>query len=67
MNDGFRMGCLQCVGYLNAQHERLRNIERLAADLIAQRLSVEKLHDQEWMTLRLTHVVNGANIGMVER
>src|SRR5271155_1202935 len=67
MNNAFRVSCIQCIGDLNAQRERLRNIERFTVNLVAQRFSAKKLHHEEWMTRRLTYVVNGANIGMIER
>ena len=67
MNDTFDVGRVQRVGHLNAQRQRSRDIERLAADVLAKRFAVEQLHHQEWMARRLTHVVNSANIGMIER
>ena len=67
MNDPFGVGCVQRVGHLNTQRQRSRDIERLAADMLAKRLTVEQLHHQKWMARRFTHVVNGANIGMIER
>ena len=67
MNDAFRVGCIQRVGHLDAQRQRSRDIERLAADVLAKRLAVQQLHHQEWMARRLTDVVNRANIGMIQR
>ena len=67
MNDPFGVRRVQRVGHLDAQRQRGRDIERLAADVLAKCFAVEQLHHQKWMARRLADVVNGANIGMIER
>src|SRR5579859_8066704 len=67
MDDPFRMGCVQGVGYLNAECERGRDVHGLAADMLAQRFAIEQLHHQEGMTSRFAHIVDHADTSMIER
>ena len=43
------------------------HVERLAADVLAKRFAVQQFHHQERMVRRFAHVVNGADVGMIER
>lgn len=38
-----------------------------AANTISKRLALQKFHHQVWLTLMLADVVNGADIGVVQR
>src|ERR1700682_4569675 len=67
MNDPFGVCCVQRVGDLNAQRKGRRDVERLAADVLAERFPVEQLHHKERMAGRLAHVVHSADIRMIER
>ncbi len=37
------------------------------SDAVLQRLALQKLHDDEGLAFVLTNLMNGADIGMVER
>jgi hypothetical protein len=52
---------------LDTQRERSRDIERFGADVLAKGLAVEQFHHEKWMARFLTHVVDSANIWMIER
>ncbi len=57
------MGRIQCVRNLNPQLQHLLKRQRLAGNAMLQRHAVEKLHDNEGLTVVLADFVDGANIG----
>src|ERR1051326_4441496 len=57
----------QRLSHLKSQRQGRRDVERLAADTLAECLPVEQLHHKERMAGRFAHVVHGADIGMIER
>ncbi len=67
MNDASGVGCVQRICHFDTQRDGSRDIEGLAADVLAKRLTVEQLHHQKRMARRLTDVVYCANIGMIQR
>src|ERR1700758_5529052 len=60
------MGHVQAVGDLNADIEKLRNVNRLSADAVLQGLSFEQFHGHEGTAFDIADIVNGADVGMVE-
>jgi hypothetical protein len=52
---------------LNRQIEQLIHGQRLAADLLVERHAFRKLHRDEVLTLKLVDLVDGSDIGMVQR
>jgi len=54
----------QSVGKLDGQLDQLFIVQAFA---LPQRLSVEQLHDQEWLAIRLIHFVDRADVRMIER
>ena len=66
MNDAFGVGSVQRVRHFHAQRQNGRDIQGLAADVLAQRFTVEQFHHQERMARRLAHVIDRTDIGMVE-
>src|SRR5437764_3059648 len=67
MNDAFRVGGIQSIGYFNSQREQNFGFERLPGNAVLQRGAFEKLHCDEWMAVVLADLVNGADIRVVER
>ena len=66
MDDPLAVGRVQRVDHFEAQRQRSGDIERLRADVLAKRHAGEQLHHEERMAQRLAHVVDGADIGMIE-
>ena len=67
MNDSFGVSGIQRVCHLYTQCQRRRNIEILVGNVLSKGLTTEQLHHEKWMARRLTHVVNNANIRMIQR
>src|SRR6516164_9271536 len=67
VNDPFAMGCIQSICDLNTQRERCRDIKRLFGNALAKGLALEKFHHQERMAGGFSDIIDGADIGMVER
>ncbi len=67
MNDSSTMGSLQRTGDLSSQLEHLLYRQRLAIHVLLERLAFEQLHDEELLPLVFSHVVNGADVRIVQR
>jgi len=67
MDDPLGVGCIERVGNLGAQIEQHFNLECFALDRLPERLPFEHLHDDEGVSIGLVNLVNGADVGMVQR
>src|SRR6266852_2301101 len=67
MNDSFTVGSLQRTGDLSSQLEHLLYRQRLAIHVLLERLAFEQLHDKELLPLVFSHVVNRADMRIVQR
>ncbi len=67
MDDPFTVGSLQRAGDLRSQLEHLLDRQRLAIHVLLERPAFEQLHDQELPPLVFSHVVNRADVRIVQR
>ena len=67
VDDAFRVGGVERVGNLDRQPEQNIGFDRSAGDAMLQRHPVEKFHDQKGMAICLPDLMDGADIGMVQR
>ena len=61
------MGLCQCVSDLNSEFERLIETHSLTRDQRIQRLALHVLHDNEVGALLVRDIVDGDDVGMVQR
>ena len=67
VNDVLGMGGVERVSDLDGQREQGIEFERMARDHMLQRRAIQKLHDDERLAILFANVVDGADVGMVER
>lgn len=67
VHDAFGVRRVQSIGDLNAQVQQLPQLQRLATDAFPQRLPFQQLHDKEGAALVLANVIEGADIGVIQR
>jgi len=67
MDDSFVVGSLESSGDLHPQFKHLLDRQRLAIHVLLERLAFEQLHDEELLPLVFSHVVNGADVRIVQR
>ena len=67
MNDALAVRRIQRVGHFGREIEQQFVLHRTPADAMLQRHAVEKLHDHEDAAVFLADVVNGADVGMIQR
>ena len=67
MNDTLGMGGVETVGNFDAEVEKDFHIEWAAHDDVLQGPAVEVFHGDECLAVLLTNVVNGADVGVVQR
>ena len=58
---------LERVGDLDRERQQLIDLERAPADPMLQRRPVEELHDEERAAVLLADIVNGADVGVIQR
>jgi len=61
------VGGVQRIGDLGSERQQHSNLQRAPGDAIAERQPVQKLHGDEGFAALPADVVNGANIGMIQR
>ena len=61
------MGGVECVADLFTERHDLRDRQRLAFEHVLERVALHSLHDQEGPSLVHAEVVDGADVGMIER
>src|SRR5579862_8555631 len=67
MNDALGMRSVQAVGNVDRENQKFFQFQRLALDLVLQRYAVQELHADEGFAVLLADVVDGADIGVVQR
>jgi hypothetical protein len=67
MHDAFGVRGVERVGGIDSQRQQRFDFHRASGDGVLQRLPVETLHGDEGGPGFLADVVNGANVGMVQR
>ena len=67
MDDALGVRGIQCVGYIDGDGEKKIEFHRSAGDGVLQRLAFKALHGDEGLAIFLADVVNGANVGMIQR
>ena len=66
MNDAFGMSGLKRIGDVDAEVDELMDIERTVGQAVAQRASLEQLHDDERMAVDFADVVDGADAAVIQ-
>jgi hypothetical protein len=67
VDDALRVGCIQRVGNLDRQTKQDFDLDRSSGDAMFQGHAIEKFHGDERIAGLFTDVMDGADIGMVER
>src|ERR1700722_2945654 len=67
VNNAAGVGRIEPIGNLYAQIEQLSNLKWTALDQVLQGRTFEILHGDEGLTLLLADIVDGADVGMVQR
>src|SRR5882672_4290390 len=67
MNDAFGMRGIETVGNFNGQIEQRFGVDGTAVDAVLQGLAFKELHDDESLAVFLVDLVDGADVGMVQR
>jgi len=67
MNNPFGVRGIQCVGDLDSQVEQRFQFHGLGTDTMFQGYAIEKFHGDEDLAVLVADVVDGADVGMVER
>src|SRR5215469_4848968 len=60
------MRCVQCIGHLDGNSEKLLEFHGAPGDSVLQRLAVEKLHGDKRRNVMIVNFVDGADVGMVQ-
>ncbi len=66
-DDSLGMSRIESVCDLNAEVDQRFLLEALAGDVFGQRLSFEVFHHQEGLPVLLAHIVNSADVRVIER
>ena len=67
MHDALGMRGVERIGDLNAERKQSVEFHRAPCDHVLQRRAVEEFHHDEGAAILLADVVNGADVGMIER
>ncbi len=67
MDDAFAVGGIERVCNFDGQVEKYLGFDRAAADEVLQRLAVQEFHYDIGAAVLFTDIVNGANVGMIQR
>ena len=67
MHDALRMRGIQRIGHVDRDLQHLLNRHRFAVDQLPQGDAVQKFHDDECLAVLVVDLVNGADVGMIER
>ena len=66
MDDSLGMRRIERIRNLHAEIEHLLDRQRFIFDPVLQRLAIEKFHGDERLAIYFVHVVNRADIGMIQ-
>jgi hypothetical protein len=67
VDDSFGVCGIERVGDLDGEGQQSLHVERAPGDAVLQRRPLEILHGDEGQGVFLADVVNGADVGMIER
>src|SRR5271166_7029360 len=67
MNNSCGVRYVEPLRDVDGNREQIFNIEWTAGDAMLQRLPVEELHRDKRFSIHLSNVVNGADVGVVQR
>ena len=67
VNDAFGVRGVERVGDFDGESEQVLDIHGPAGDAVLQRHAIEKFHGDEGLAVLLADVVNGADVGMIQR
>src|SRR5437868_13368541 len=67
MNDAFGVGGVERIGDLNGQIQQSLRLQRTSADDLLQALPFQILHHNEQPSLVLANLMDGADVGMIQR
>ena len=67
MDDSLRMCRVERIGNLDAQIENRLDLQRLATDLVSERLPLQQFHGDEGSPIGLVDFVDRADVRMVQR
>ena len=67
MNDAFGMGGIERIGNLDGEPQQRVQFHRTPRDQILQGHALEILHGDKRLAILLANVVDGADVGMVQR
>ena len=67
MDDALGVRGVERIRDLNRQRDKLVILHRTRADGVLERQAIEKLHGDERLAFMLVNVVNGADVGMIQR
>ena len=56
----------QRLGHLHTQLQHLLHGQRLASNVLPQRLALQQFHDDELLALLLVNLVDGADVGVIQ-
>ncbi len=66
MDDAFGMGCVECIGDLDAQGQNQLSLHRTPRDAVLQGRSIQELHRYEGLPTLLVNLVDGADVRVVQ-
>src|SRR5580704_1959281 len=67
VDDAFTVSGIQRIGNLNGQPQLDIGFDRFSCDAMLKGHAFKKLHDEEGTTILLADVIDGADIGVIER
>ena len=67
MNDAFGMRGIERVGNFDGERQQRVQFQRAPRDQVLQGHAIEKLHGDKRLAILLADVVDGADVGMVQR
>jgi len=67
VDDPLGVGCIEGIGDFDGERERGIEVHRPALDRVLEGHAVQKLHYDVGLSVLLANVVNGADVGMIQR
>ena len=67
MHNSPGMGGIEGIGDFDAEVEKPLQFQGAAEGEFAERLAFQVLHHDEWTSLAFSNLVNGADVGVIER
>src|SRR5688572_12406333 len=67
VDDPFTVSRVEGVGYLNTQLDKLMDFQWAGRQTFTEALTLQQLHDDERAALVLADIIDGADVGVVQR